>query len=73
MKNLVKVKVILLVFIIFFSSHSIAANQIFPLPKPSVDQEAKDKTSKKKEIYPQKKPETEKVTVENTQEEMVHQ
>ena len=56
MKNLIKVKVFLLVFTIFFSSQSIAANQIFPQPKPLVDEDTKAKTAKKKEIYPQKKP-----------------
>ena len=34
-----------------------------------VDQETKIITAKKKEIYPQKKPRTEKVTVEEAQEE----
>ena len=58
MKNLIKVKVFLLVFTIFFSSQSIAANQIFPQPKPLVDEDTKAKTAKKKEIYPQEKPGT---------------
>ena len=58
MKNLIKVKVFLLVFAILFSSQAIAANQIFPLPKPLVDKDTKAKTAKKKEIYPKKKPGT---------------
>ena len=58
MKNLIKVKVFLLVFAILFSSQSIAANQIFPLPKPLIDKDTKAKTAKKKEIYPKKKPGT---------------
>jgi len=71
MKNLIKFKVIILAFSIIFTSQSIAADLILPKPKPEIDQEAKIKTAKKKEIYPQKKPETEKVTVEETQEEIV--
>ena len=58
MKKLVKLKVILLAFIIIFTSKSLSADLILPLPKPAVDQEIKIKTAKKKEIYPQKKPET---------------
>ena len=71
MKNLIKFKVIILAFSIIFTSESIAADLILPKAKPEVDQEAKIKTAKKKEIYPQKKPETEKVTVEKPQEEIV--
>ena len=56
MKNLIKLKVILLAFFIIFSSQSIAADRILPIPKPTVDQETKIKTAKKKKIYPQKKP-----------------
>ena len=71
MKNLIKLNVIFLVFFIIFSSQSIAADRILPIPKPTVDQETKIITAKKKQIYPQKKPETEKVTVEGEQEEAV--
>ena len=71
MKNLIKFKVIILAFYIIFTSQSIAADLILPKPKPEIDQEAKIKTAKKKEIYPQKKPETEKVTAEESQEEIV--
>ena len=56
MKNIVKVKVILLVISIIFSNNAIASDRILPLPKPSVDQETKKKIIKKKRIYPQKKP-----------------
>ena len=56
MKNLIKHSVIFLAFFIIFSSKSIAADQILPLPKPTVDQETIKITAKKKEIYPQKKP-----------------
>jgi len=61
MKNLVKLKVILLVFAIIFASKSIAADKILPLPKPSVDKDTIIKSSKKKEIYPKKKPTKEKI------------
>jgi len=71
MKNLIKLNVIFLAFFIIFSSQSIAADRILPIPKPIVDQETKIITAKKKEIYPQKKPETEKITVEEAQEETV--
>ena len=60
MKNLIKFSVIFLGFFVIFTSNSIAADRILPLPKPSVDQETKIKTAKKKEIYPQKKPDKEK-------------
>jgi len=71
MKNLIKLNVFFLAFFIIFSSQSIAADRILPIPKPTVDQETKIITAKKKEIYPQKKPKTEKVTVEESQEETV--
>ena len=56
MRNLVKLKVLLLVFLIFFTSLSIGAEPILPKPKPSVDNEIKIKTAKKKGILPQIKP-----------------
>tara|TARA_Y100000590_G_scaffold154381_1_gene177429 strand:- start:50 stop:2266 length:2217 start_codon:yes stop_codon:yes gene_type:complete len=61
MKNLVKLKVILLVFAIIFASKSLAADKILPLPKPSLDKDTIIKSSKKKEIYPKKKPTTKKI------------
>ena len=56
MKNLFKLNVFILIFSIFSVSPGFAADRILPVPKPSVDQETKTITSKKKEIYPQKKP-----------------
>ena len=56
MWNLVKLKAIFLVLFIMFASQSVAANSILPKSKPTVDEEIKIKTAKKKEIYPQKKP-----------------
>ena len=56
MKNLLKLKVIFLIFSIFFMSQTMAADRILPLPKPIPDKEIKAKISKKKEIYPRKKP-----------------
>ena len=64
MKNLFILKVVFLIFSITFTSQSIAADRILPLPKPAPDQETKIKTAKKKEIYPQKKPEVRKEKVE---------
>ena len=64
MKILVKLKVTLLVFSIIFASQSIAADRILPLPKPLVEKDIINKTAKKKEIYPQKKPQLKKEKVE---------
>ena len=60
MKKLLKLKVILLAFILSFSSQAIAEDKILPLPKPSLDKDTIIKSSKKKEIYPKKKPTTKK-------------
>ena len=56
MKNLVKFYVISLVFLIAFSTKSIGADNILPLPKPTVDEETKSLVAQKKNIYPKKKP-----------------
>ena len=48
MKNLIKFYVIFLGFFIVFSAKSIAADNILPLPKPTVDQETKNIVAKKK-------------------------
>ena len=58
MKNLLKLKVIFLIFTIIFTSQSIAADQILPLSKPKPDEETKIKTAQKKHIYPEKRPST---------------
>ena len=55
MKKLNKLKVILLVFSMIFISPALAGDKILPMAKPSVDDETKIKTAKKKEIYPKKK------------------
>ncbi len=71
MRKLIKLKVVFLVVFAVFTSQSIADNSILPKPKPKVDQEAKIKTAKKKEIYPQKKPKSKteiKTTEEKTKE-----
>ena len=60
MKNLIRLKVILLVFTMIFTSATLAGDKILPMAKPSVDEEIKIKTAKKKEIYPKKKPKKEK-------------
>ena len=69
MKNLIKLKVILLLFYIVFTSHLLAADPIVPLPKPIVDEKTKTEVSKKKLLLPQKKPASieKKVEIETTQ------
>jgi len=57
MKNLIKLNVIFLAFIIIFLSKTIAAEIILPLKKPAVDKETKTKSESRKTIYPAKKPE----------------
>ena len=39
MKNLIKLKVILVVFIIIFTTYSVVADEILPLPKPIIDED----------------------------------
>ena len=56
MINFLKLKVFLLVFCLLFAFQAIAADRILPIAKPSVDEDVKKRTSKKKQIYPQKKP-----------------
>jgi len=56
MKNFIKINVIFLTISLVFSSLSLAADRILPIPKPSVEEEVKKTTAKKKEIYPEKKP-----------------
>jgi len=51
MKNLLKLNVIILMFSIIFTSEAVSAERILPVPKPTVDQETKKETAKKKEIY----------------------
>ena len=61
MKNFIRVKVLILVLSIFLTTQGQAAEKILPLPKPTVDKDLKKIVAKKKEIYPKKKPVTEKV------------
>jgi len=56
MKNLLKLKVNILILSIFFASQAFASERLLPVPKPIVDQETKKETEKKKRIYPKKKP-----------------
>ena len=55
MKNLIKLNVIFLGFFIIFSSKSMTAEVILPLPKPTIDKETKKIIAKRKHIYPKKK------------------
>ena len=54
MKNQLKLNVIILISSIFLTSQAVAADRILPIPKPTVDQAAKEKTAKKKK-YTHKK------------------
>jgi len=56
MINFLKLKVFLLVFCLLFGFQAIADDRILPISKPTVDEDVKKRTSKKKQIYPQKKP-----------------
>ena len=71
MKNIIKINVIFLVISIIFSSQSIAADNILPLSKPTVDKETKEIIAKKKLIYPRKKPDEQKeeIITESTEKE----
>ena len=60
MKKTVKLKVLLLAFSLIISSNAKAAEQILPIPKPSVDKETKLKIEQKSAIYPKKKPQEKK-------------
>jgi len=60
MNNLNTHKVILVAIFMFISTNCIAGDRILPIPKPQVDKETKRITEKKKEIYPQKKPQEQK-------------
>ena len=71
MKNLIKLNVIFLVLFIIFASHSIAADPILPIPKPTPDKETKAKSAEKKLIYPQKKPTLKKEKIDVTKSEEI--
>ena len=61
MKNFIKYIGIFLSILMFFSTNLMAAEQILPLPKPSVDENIKKEVAKKKIIYPQRKPVAKKI------------
>ena len=67
MKKLIKLSIIFLAFFIIFSTKSVAADRILPLPKPTVDEDTKIKTAEKKHIYPEKKPTLKKEKIEITE------
>ena len=64
MKKLTKHKVIFLTFFMFICAESIAADRILPPPKPTIDKETKITITKKKNIYPAKKPNLKKESIE---------
>ena len=55
MKNFLNLFVFFLLFYLIFTVKTIAAEQILPLPKPTIDKETKVKVEKSKNIYPEKK------------------
>jgi len=67
MKNLVKLNVVFLFLIITFSTQSIAAERILPIPRPAPDKETQIKVAEKKIITPQKKPELKKEKIETSE------
>ena len=73
MKNIINLSVIFLVIFVILSTESTAADRILPLSKPTVDQEIKSITNKKKYIYPEKKPKItkDKVVSEESNEEVI--
>ena len=72
MRKSIKLKAISLVFLLIFTTHSLASNLILPIPKPEVDRETKKITAQKKGIYPKKKPishtQIEETVIQETQE-----
>ena len=56
MKKLAKHKVIFWILSAFFTSSALSADLILPAPKPSPDLETRNLVEKKKQIYPEKKP-----------------
>ena len=69
MKNFIKYIGIFLSVLMFFSTNLMAAEQILPLPKPSVDENIKKEVAKKKIIYPQRKPVAKKIENQNDKKE----
>ena len=55
MKNLLKLKVIILILSVFFTSQTLAGNRILRVPKPIVDEDIKKETAKKKRNISSKK------------------
>ena len=55
-KNFFDLSLLILAFSMICLTEVYADNKILPKSKPQIDQETKEKISKKKEIYPQKKP-----------------
>jgi len=66
MKNLLKLKLFVLILSILFTSSVFPKDLILPVPKPQVNEEIKKETAKKKQIYPKEKP-TKKISEEATE------
>ena len=65
MKNLNKFIAYILTIFIIFASNSKADDNILPLPRPEIDESVKKIISKKKNIYPEKKPDNKKEKKQN--------
>jgi soluble lytic murein transglycosylase len=66
MKNLRNINVVPFLFFVFLVSQVVAAEIILPKSKPIIDQKTKITTTKKKEIYPEQKPQLIKKKTEIT-------
>jgi len=54
MKNRLKLNVIILISSIFLTSQTVAADRILPIPKPTVDQDKKNRQKKLKKFQQKK-------------------
>ena len=73
MKKLTELKVIFLTFFMFICAESITADQILPPPKPTIDKETKITITKKKNIYPAKKPNLKKENIKTNVDNVIAQ
>ena len=67
MRNLLKLKVIFLVFIILFNTQANAADRILPLAKPIVDKDTKERLQKRKKYTHKKNQRTRKIKKKSRQ------
>ena len=67
MKKHANLSLISLVFLLVFNTITKADNIILPLPKPEISESIKVQVQQKKNIYPQKKPETSDKKIETAE------